>query len=113
MSNEGVLEKGLLTMSPIPAYIICIVTLHYYIISISLFFIIIGPWMRAKVGVAATLRFWEYFVSVSWQLQTLGFFVLTLIPPIMEAEMASVPSSLTTGLGMFLVILGESGTVDW
>ena len=29
---------------------------------------------------------WEYYVSVAWQVQTLGFWLLTLTPPMYQEE---------------------------
>ena len=88
------------------AFSICAFGLFYYILAISFFFKCLGPWMRGKVGTDKTLRFWEYFVSLAWQIQTLGFWVLTITPPMLEEELKIVPTWLTTSVGIFLVIAG-------
>ena len=62
--------------------------------------------MREKVGTAKTLRFWEYFVSLAWQIQTIGFWVLTITPPMLETELEMIPVWLTTSVGIVLVVVG-------
>ena len=88
------------------AFSICAFGLFYYILSISFFFKCLGPWMREKVGTAKTLRFWEYFVSLAWQIQTIGFWALTITPPVLETELEMIPVWLTTSLGIVLVVVG-------
>ena len=66
---------GVFTITPVTAYILCVAGNLYYFISISVFFKYIGPFLRKKIGVAKTLRVWEFYVSVAWQGQTLAFWV--------------------------------------
>ena len=64
-----------LSLDNVTAFIICLLGNLYYFTSISVFFKHIGPWMRGRWGVANTLRFWEFYVSLAWQGQTLAFWV--------------------------------------
>ena len=57
------------------ALTICLAGNLYYFLSITLFFTCLGPILRRNWGVANTLRFWEFYVSVGWQAQTLAFWV--------------------------------------
>ena len=106
LGSFGILEEGIFRMSHAPAFAICAFGLFYYILSISFFFKCLGPWMREKFGTAKTLRFWEYFVSFAWQVQTIGFWVLTITPSMFEQELVHVPTWLTTSLGILLVVVG-------
>ena len=72
---------------------------------------------------ANTLRFWEFYVSVGWQSQTLAFWVkpfitsinltplcsqvLTISPNIFEEELKEIPTWLTSVVGIFLICLGK------
>jgi len=96
----------MISISNTTAISICLFCLFYYIISISWFFLSLGPKMRVKWGKANTLRFWEFFVSLGWQVQTIGFWLLTLATPLFKEELSSVPTALTTGVGLVLVVLG-------
>ena len=65
-----------LSLDNVTAFIICLLGNLYYFTSISVFFRHIGPWLRRRWGVANTLRFWEFYVSLAWQGQTLAFWVI-------------------------------------
>ena len=106
LGSYGILQEGIFRVSNVWAYSFCTFGLFYYILSISFFFKCLGPWMRRRWGTAKALRFWEYFVSVSWQIQTLGFWVLTITPPVLESELSIVPTWVTTSVGVVLVVLG-------
>ena len=106
LGSSGILQEGIFKMSHTLAFSICAFGLFYYILSISFFFKCLGPWMREKVGTAKTLRFWEYFVSLAWQIQTIGFWALTITPPVLETELEMIPVWLTTSLGIVLVVVG-------
>jgi len=106
LGSYGIVESGIFRMENTPAFALCAFGLFYYILSISFFFKCLGPWMRQKIGTAKTLRFWEYFVSFAWQLQTIGFWVLTITPTMLEKELSVVPVWMTTALGIVLVVVG-------
>ena len=112
-----------LQLSLSTALYICGFGLFYYILSITFFFLWLGPRLRDWWGKDKTLRFWEFYVSVGWQarvqanstqirwfihwqVQTLGFWVLTLCPPMFVDELSPVPESLTTCVGVALLVLG-------
>jgi len=106
LGSYGILQEGIFRVSNVWAFSFCAFGLFYYILSISFFFKCMGPWMRCRWGTAKTLRFWEYFVSVAWQIQTLGFWVLTITPPVLESELSMVPTWVTTSVGVVGVVLG-------
>jgi len=106
LGSYGLVKEGIFRVSHVWAFSFCTFGLFYYILSISFFFKCLAPWMRVKWGVANTLRFWEYFVSVAWQIQTLGFWVLTITPPLLESELSIIPTWVTTSIGVVLVVLG-------
>eukprot|EP00092_Neocalanus_flemingeri_P095620 GFUD01121657.1.p1 GENE.GFUD01121657.1~~GFUD01121657.1.p1 ORF type:complete len:337 (+),score=53.32 GFUD01121657.1:142-1152(+) len=106
LGSNGILQEGIFRMDHAPAFAICAFGLFYYILSISFFFKYMGPWMREKFGTAKTLKFWEYFVSLAWQIQTIGFWVLTITPALFEKELEVIPGWLTTTSGILLVVLG-------
>jgi len=95
-----------ISVSPGTAYSVCVFGLFYYILSISLYFLVLAPYMRRRWGTALTLRVWEYYVSVAWQVQTLGFWALTITPVPYQYQLESIPHWLTTSLGIALVIFG-------
>ena len=64
-----------LNLDNVTAFIICLLGNLYYFTSISVFFRHIGPWLRRRWGVTNTLRFWEFYVSLGWQGQTIAFWV--------------------------------------
>merc|ERR1711971_1343998 len=90
------------------AYIACIFGLFYYILSISFYFLHLAPWLRKRLGTATTLKIWEYYVSVAWQVQTLGFWALTIcpLPETSVTALAPIPTWVTTGVGLVLVVFG-------
>ena len=57
-------KPGLITLSPVAAYVICTIGLLYYMFSVGLFLTNIGSFLRKKYGKATTLRIWEIFVSI-------------------------------------------------
>jgi len=68
----------------------------------------IAPLLRKKYGKAVTLRIWEIFVSIGWQVQTIGFSLLTLKSleqPYIE-KFESIPKEVTTIIGLILTISG-------
>ena len=94
------------TLLPTTAYIVCTFGLLYYIIAITIFFKIIGPWMRKKFGKAVTLRVWEIYISIAWQVQTVGFVSLTLTKTPYQEYFRNIPHEATTLLGSLLVFSG-------
>lgn len=107
LGNMGYLDtEGMFAISNSTAAIICTFGLFYYILSISWFFLWLAPRLRILWGKGNTLRFWEFFVSLGWQVQTLGFWALTLAPPLFTDALASVPPTLTSVLGVVLVVGG-------
>merc|ERR1712083_232440 len=102
-------HPGLLLLTPTIAYTICTICLLIYPAAITVFFLKVAPWMREKHGKAATLKFWEIYVSTAWQVQTIGFTCLTIMgdPPGYVVESFNViPSGVTTVIGIALVVLG-------
>ena len=95
-----------IVIPPINAYIICTFGLLYYIIAITVFFKVIGPWMRRKFGKATTLRVWEIYISIAWQVQTVGFCSLTLTTIPFQEYFNSIPHEVTTSIGVLLVLSG-------
>ena len=95
-----------ITLPPTTAYSICAFGLICYPISITVFFKIIGPWMRIKFGKATTLQFWEIYVSIQWQIQTVGFVSLTLTPIPYQEYFNNIPIEVTTLFGSLLVFCG-------
>lgn len=106
LGSYGIVEEGIFRVSHAWAFSICAFGLFYYILAISFFFKYLGPWMRVRWGTAKTLRFWEYFVSLAWQIQTMGFWVLTICPPVLERELVMIPTWVTTSMGVVLVLVG-------
>ena len=62
--------------------------------------------MRIKFGKATTLRFWEIYVSIQWQIQTIGFVSLTLTPIPYQEYFNNIPDEITTFFGSLLVFCG-------
>ena len=54
------------------AFTISIICLLYYPTAITIFFLKLAPWIREKYGKATTLKCWELYVSIAWQVQTIG-----------------------------------------
>ena len=100
------INPQLIGIEPITAYTICAVCLIYYPLAITIFFKYIGPWMRTKYGRANTLRFWELFVSVAWQVQTIGFTSLTLADTPYLDLFDAIPAWTTNLVGFCLVGFG-------
>merc|ERR1712110_411588 len=94
------------SLDNVTAFIICVAGNLYYFTSISVFFRHVGPWLRRRWGVANTLRFWEFYVSLAWQGQTIAFWALTITPAMFEDELKPIPTWLTTSIGLTLIILG-------
>ncbi|XP_023321507.1 uncharacterized protein LOC111696190 [Eurytemora carolleeae] len=98
--------------SPIPriplssAIPICIFGLFYYILGITAFFECIAPALRRNYGIETTLKVWELFISVAWQTQTIGFWVLTITPPLFSEDFKGIDEKWTTGLGLLMVVAG-------
>ena len=95
-----------LALLPSTAYTVCFIGLLYYPIAITVFFKIIGPWMRKKFGKATTLRTWEIYISIAWQVQTVGFCSLTLTQTPYQEYFKSIPHEATTLLGFLLIFCG-------
>jgi len=85
---------------------LCISSLFLYILGISFFFHLIGPRLRRRSGVAYTLKLWEYFVTTLWQLQTLGFWALTITTPLFVENFKEIPEVSTTVVGLLFVVAG-------
>ena len=103
-----------MTLAHSTAYAICIVGLLYYPLAITIFFISIAPRIRKSYGKATTLRIWEIYVSIAWQVQTIGFTSLTLTTPPYLDYFKNIPSEITTSIGIFLVVAGigsKSGAI--
>ena len=75
LGSLDLVTPGLFHLDNTTAFTISIVGNLYYFVSITLFFTVIGPILRKRIGVAKTLRFWEFYVSLGWQGQTLAFWV--------------------------------------
>ena len=95
-----------ISLSPSTAYAICAAGLIYYPLAITIFFKYIASWLRDTYGKAEALRFWEIYVSIAWQVQTIGFTSLTLtsIPYLYLFE--AIPSWATQFVGSCLVGIG-------
>ena len=101
------IHPGSIELSPTTAYIICVFGLFYYIFAISLFFLYIGPCLREKYGKKFTLKFWEIFISIAWQIQTIGFTSLTLIANLPYFDSFDfIPKWVTTVIGISFVVAG-------
>ena len=64
-----------LKLSNAVAFTISVICLLYYPIAITIFFLKLAPWIRENYGKASTLKCWELYVSIAWQIQTIGKFV--------------------------------------
>jgi len=106
LGSFGLVTPGIFQLDNTTAYAICIVGNLYYFTSITIFFEIIGPILRTRIGTAKTLKFWEFYVSLGWQGQTLAFWVLTITPNILTDELSTVPTWFTTFLGLMLMVMG-------
>jgi len=95
-----------ISLSPSTAYAICAAGLIYYPLAITIFFKYIASWLRDTYGKAEALRFWEIYVSIAWQVQTIGFTSLTLtsIPYLYLFE--EIPSWTTKFVGSCFVGIG-------
>ena len=93
-------------LSPSAAYTICTVCIFYYPIAITIFFKEIAPRIRDKYGKGKTLRIWEVYVSIAWQIQTVGFTCLTMTTTPYLEHFTSIPSEATKYIGLSLVALG-------
>ena len=54
------------------AFAFSIICLLYYPTAITIFFLKLAPWIRENYGKATTLKCWELYVSIAWQVQTIG-----------------------------------------
>jgi len=106
LGSLGILQKGIFELDHLPSFIFCTFTLFFYILSVSFFFKIAKPLMLARLGKATTLRFWEYFVTFCWLVQTLGFWVFTITPPVLVKELSVIPTWLTTSVGVVFIVSG-------
>ena len=57
-------NPGLITVTPVTAYVICTIGLLYYMFSVGLFLRYFARILRKKYGKATTLRIWEIYVSI-------------------------------------------------
>ena len=89
------------------AYAICLVGLLYYPLSMTFFVKYLGPRMRKRYGKATTLKVWEYYISLTWQIQTIGFTVLlyTDTKPYMQ-YIEWLPMNVAKIIGYTLIIIG-------
>ena len=69
----------------------------------------LGKYLRQHIGVAKTLRFWEFYISIAWQGQTIAFWVLTIIPSeaYLQDQLTFIPTWLSSSIGLMLIILGR------
>ena len=58
------LKPGLITLSPVTAYVICTIGLLYYMFSVALFLRYFTGILRKNYGKARTLRIWEIYVCI-------------------------------------------------
>ena len=95
-----------ISLSPSTAYAICAAGLIYHPLAMTIFFKYIASWLRDTYGKAEALRFSEIYVSIAWQVQTIGFTSLTLtsIPYLYLFE--KMPSWTTTFVGSCFVGIG-------
>ena len=54
------------------AFAISFICLLYYPTAMAIFVLKLAPWMRKNYGKATTLKCWELYVSIAWQVQTIG-----------------------------------------
>ena len=92
-------------------YAMCTICFKCYQFTFVPFVAKIAPWMREKYGKAFTLKFWEIYVSIAWQMRNIGYAGLCFTTPMPYSDsFEDIPSEVTTMIGTVLIVISISST---